>query len=55
MNFLDSPVQQKEVSESAYEYLLGEILSLNYQTKANDNNAALVQRLDSLGYEVGYR
>jgi hypothetical protein len=48
-------VVQKEVSESAYEYLLGEILSLSYPTKANDQNAAIIQRLDQLGYEVGYR
>jgi hypothetical protein len=28
---------------------------LSYPTKANDQNAAIIQRLDQLGYEVGYR
>ncbi len=47
--------QQREVAESSYEYLLGEILSLSYPTKANDQNASITQRLDQLGYDVGYR
>ncbi len=54
-NFLETQVIQKEVSESAYEYLLGEILSMNYPAKANDQNSHIVQRLDMLGYDVGYR
>ena len=53
--FLENQNNQREVAESSYEYLLGEILSLNYPTKANDQNASIVQRLDSLGYDVGYR
>ena len=47
------------IGEINFEYLnstlLGEILSLNYPTKSNDHNASVVQRLDILGYEVGYR
>ena len=47
---------EKEVSESAYEFLLGEILSLQYSTVAIDQqNAYVIQRLDALGYDVGYR
>ena len=46
---------QKEVAESAYEYLIGEILSMKYVSKATDQNAYIIQRLDSLGYDVGYR
>ena len=46
---------QKDVSESAYEFLLGEILSLKYSSVANDQNAYIIQRLDALGYDVGYR
>ena len=46
---------QKDVSESAYEFLLGEILSLKYSAVANDQNAYIIQRLDALGYDVGYR
>jgi trafficking protein particle complex subunit 6 len=48
-------IHQREAAESAFEYLLGEILNLSYPLKANDQNAAVIQRLDSLGYEVGYR
>jgi hypothetical protein len=47
--------QQKEVSESAYEYMLGEILALNYQVKSNDQDASRIERLDRIGYDVGYR
>ena len=47
---------EKEVSESAYEFLLGEILSLQSSTVAIDqHNAYVIQRLDALGYDVGYR
>jgi len=57
-NFVDNSNQvlpPKEISESAYEYLLGEILALNYPVKSNDEPAAVIQRLDLLGYDVGYR
>jgi len=50
----NAQVQNKEVSESAYEYLLGEILSLK-TPKSADPNSQVIQRLDSLGYDVGYR
>ncbi len=52
MNFVESQVHQREVSESSYEYLLGEMLSL---TPPNDQSGLSNQRLDQLGYEVGYR
>lgn len=54
-NFGDNQYQQREISESAFEYMLGEILAMNYPVKANDQNAAIIQRLDQLGYDVGYR
>ncbi len=54
-SFGENQYQQKEVSESAYEYMLGEILSMSYPVKASDQNAAIIQRLDQLGYDVGYR
>lgn len=52
-----------EVSESALEYLLGEILSINYlgssdEKSANDGSELefiKLQRLDDIGYNVGYR
>jgi hypothetical protein len=46
---------QKEVSESVFEYLIGEILHMNYPLRSHDQNAAVIHRLDSLGFEVGYR
>jgi hypothetical protein len=55
-----------EVSESAFEYLIGEILAMNYLQDGDESNNASVegtseidffrsQRLDELGYQVGYR
>ncbi len=52
-----------EVSESAFEYLLGEILSMNYTKTEEENNFPdgidnefiKSQRLDELGFSVGYR
>lgn len=47
---------RKEVSESAFEYLLGEILlNDSPQSGEEDNSAATEQRLELLGYSVGYR
>ena len=47
---------RREVSESAFEYLLGEILlSDSPQSGEEDNSAAAEQRLELLGYSVGYR
>jgi hypothetical protein len=43
----------KEVSESAYEYLLAELLSVcKYRMNSEDK---ISQRLEHLGYEIGYR
>jgi len=63
--FEGSSIQPAEVSESALEYLLGEILSLSYFNSADDkpiagmDNSELefikLQRLDELGYNVGFR
>eukprot|EP01038_Epipyxis_sp_PR26KG_P004715 gene4715-6619_t len=48
--------QQRDVSESAFEYLLGEIMSLTVPVaQTNDQSTAINQRLDQMGYEVGYR
>lgn len=46
---------KKEVAESSFEYLLGEILSLNYPMPSNDPTAEETRRLDNIGYDVGYR
>lgn len=46
---------RKEVAESSYEYLLGEILSLDYPVASNDAVGAETRRLENIGYEVGYR
>lgn len=46
---------KREVSESCYEYLLGEILNLDYPTSSNDQNAAITQRLETIGHDIGYR
>lgn len=42
-------LSQREVSESAFEYLLSEILALPFPTE-NEN-----EKLLSIGYDVGYR
>lgn len=52
---MNSDHSQKEVAEASFEYLLGEVLNMSYPLKSNDQNAAIIQRLDTLGYEVGYR
>ncbi len=55
-----------EVSECAFEYLIGEILAMNYMggetdeelvTGDGNNEIDFIksQRLDDLGYQVGYR
>lgn len=46
-----------EVSESAFEFLLAEILSQPaYMTDSvGDKNEVNLHRLDTLGYDVGYR
>ncbi len=48
---------RKEISESAFEFLLAEILDLPVTPSSpqEDNNTALCQRLDSMGYDIGYR
>jgi hypothetical protein len=47
---------KKEVSESAFEYLLGEILAReSVLSSGADSAAATEQRLELLGYNVGYR
>jgi hypothetical protein len=46
---------RREVSETCYEYLLGEILNLDYPTSSNDQAAAITQRLETIGHDIGYR
>lgn len=48
-------ITKKEVSETCYEYLLGEILNLDYPTASNDQAAAITQRLETIGHDIGYR
>lgn len=52
------------VSESAYEYLLSEVLAMNpplrpdlagHATDEASASAMMVERLDAMGYDVGYR
>jgi len=47
--------QSREVAESSFEFLLGELVALDYPTKGNDPAVAIIQRLDTIGYDVGYR
>lgn len=53
----DNLNNKKEVSESAFEYLIGEILSLNLPNSSsfNDQQAATNRRLERIGYDVGFR
>eukprot|EP01039_Chlorochromonas_danica_P017893 gene17893-21398_t len=46
---------KREVSESSFEYFLGEILSLSYPMPSNDPVGEETRRLENIGYEVGYR
>lgn len=43
----------KEVSESAFEYLLAEILSLKLQKQQSEDELSI--HLEKMGYEVGFR
>ena len=43
----------KEISESAFEYLLAEILSLKPQKQQNEDELSI--HLEKMGYEIGYR
>jgi hypothetical protein len=43
----------REVSESAFEYLLSEVLTY-YETQKLDNDL-IFQRLENLGFEIGHR
>lgn len=47
--------ERTEISESAYEYLLGELLALSVPQTECDKHALLTKRLESIGYDVGYR
>lgn len=53
-----------EVSESAFEYLLGELIRMKPRpqedaieslTSQSDQEFAICQRLDEAGYGIGYR
>ena len=55
-----SALSKREVAESAFDYLLNEVLTLsplrNEVGEANDDRIVVQQkRLDEMGYEVGYR
>jgi hypothetical protein len=56
----NSAFSKREVAESAFDYLLNEVLSLsplrNEVGEASDDRVVVQQkRLDEMGYEVGYR
>ncbi len=49
---------KREVAECSLEYLLGEILNMDYLPKVvegSDEVAATAKRLECIGYEIGYR
>jgi hypothetical protein len=48
-------VTRKEIAESSFEYLLGEIIHMNIPAKSNDSEAEAVKRLENIGFDVGYR
>ena len=52
---LSSIQSKKLVAESIFELLLIEILNTQYAGNDNDNNSILLQRLDAIGYDVGFR
>jgi hypothetical protein len=49
--------QIREVSESAFEYLLGEILGLPRKDNLSDadQKSSMLVMLDTIGYDVGYK
>jgi hypothetical protein len=51
----EASVARKEVSESAFEYLIGEILNVKYPGAPIDNDTDLAHRLENIGHDVGYR
>lgn len=46
---------RKEVNESCIDYLIGEILFLDYPTESNDQHSKNIQRLENIGHDIGYR
>lgn len=50
-----SSQSKKLVAESIFELLLIEILNTQYAGSDSDNNSILLQRLDAIGYDVGFR
>ena len=54
-NLLDPANIKREVSESGFEYLLGELLNLQGPANVNDKASAQSERLEAIGYDVGYR
>lgn len=51
----DSNSGKKEVSESSLEYLIGEILNFEHPSEDENTEIAASQRLEKIGYDVGYR
>jgi hypothetical protein len=51
----ESDSHSKEVSESAYEYLLGEVLEIPCKNDDEDSLNSRIQILDRMGFNVGYR
>jgi hypothetical protein len=47
--------EKREVAESTFEYLLAEVLAVGVSKTEAGNNLLQAERLDSMGYNVGYR
>lgn len=55
INYMMSDFSSSQfVSESAFEYLLGEVLALD-DTEQDSDVSKGTDRLDNMGYDVGYR
>lgn len=48
---------RKEVAESSFEYMIAEILNMDQPIPVDDAATAAnsVRRLESIGYDIGYR
>lgn len=48
---------RKEVAESSFEYMIAEILNMDQPLPIDDAATAAnsVRRLESIGYDIGYR
>jgi hypothetical protein len=47
--------ERREVAESTFEYLLAEVLAVGQLQTEAGNSSLQAERLESMGYNVGYR